>query len=200
MQDRLADCLMPCCSLPRCNTPRTPLRLPCSPAEVSLSPGFQGSLPTLPHAGDAAHIFPSPVTVPCFNPIKVLPPTSLPANIFPRSSPLITCIDVPDILCPYILIFSCQGSLRHDVTSLSGYTLCLPKMFPDRLTTIYTPYDSFHIPLRPHKHSKVFGHTFYHFCQILCFVLRTAHKNIPDYQYTFFLYRCTHSLQTDINI
>lgn len=68
-------------------------------------PVFQGSLPPPPHSGDAAHTFPSPVMVPCFNLIKVLPPTSLQANISPRSFPSITCINVPDILCPYILIF-----------------------------------------------------------------------------------------------
>lgn len=39
MQDRLADCPMPCSTLPRCSTPRTPLRLPWFPAVVSLSPG-----------------------------------------------------------------------------------------------------------------------------------------------------------------
>ena len=33
-------CLIPYSSLSRCNIPRTPLRLSCSPAEVSLSPGF----------------------------------------------------------------------------------------------------------------------------------------------------------------
>ena len=32
-------CLIPYSPLSRCNIPRTPLRLPCSPAEVSLSPG-----------------------------------------------------------------------------------------------------------------------------------------------------------------
>ena len=35
-------CLIPYSTLSRCNIPRTPLRLPCSPAEVSLSPGFSG--------------------------------------------------------------------------------------------------------------------------------------------------------------
>lgn len=83
------SCLIPYSTLSRCNIPRTPLRLPCSPAEVSLSPGFQGSLPTLPHAGDAAHIFPSSVTIPCPTCVKALPHTSLQANISPRSSPLI---------------------------------------------------------------------------------------------------------------
>lgn len=33
-------CLIPYSTLSHCNIPRTPLRLPCSPAEVSLSPGF----------------------------------------------------------------------------------------------------------------------------------------------------------------
>lgn len=42
MQDRLAGCLIPYSTLSRCNIPRTPLRLPCSPAEVSLSSGFSG--------------------------------------------------------------------------------------------------------------------------------------------------------------
>ena len=59
-------CLIPYSSLSCCNIPRTPLRLPCSPAEVSLSPGFQGSMPPLPHAGNAAPIFPSSVTIPRF--------------------------------------------------------------------------------------------------------------------------------------
>lgn len=40
MQDRLAGCLIPYSTLSRCNIPRTPLRLPCFPAEVSLSSGF----------------------------------------------------------------------------------------------------------------------------------------------------------------
>ena len=40
MQDRLAGCLIPYSTLSHCNIPRTPLRLPCSPAEVSLLPGF----------------------------------------------------------------------------------------------------------------------------------------------------------------
>ena len=31
--------LIPCSTLSHCSIPRTPLRLPCSPAEVSLSPG-----------------------------------------------------------------------------------------------------------------------------------------------------------------
>ena len=52
-------------------------------------PDFQGSLPTLPHAGNAAHIFPSSVTIPRSTCVKVLPHTSLQANISPRSSPLI---------------------------------------------------------------------------------------------------------------
>lgn len=99
-------CLIPYSPLSRCNIPRTPLRLPCSPAEVSLSPGFQGRMPPLPHAGDAAPIFPSSVTIPWFNPRKALPLTSLRANISPRSSPLITYKSVPNVLCPYILIFS----------------------------------------------------------------------------------------------
>ena len=83
-------CLIPYSSLSCCNIPRTPLRLPCSPAEVSLSPGFQGRMPLLPHAGDAAPIFPSPVTVPWFNPTKVLPLPFLWVNISSRSSPPIT--------------------------------------------------------------------------------------------------------------
>ena len=78
---------MPRSSLPCCGTPRTPLRLPCSPAEVSLSPGFQDSLPALPHAGDAAHIFPSSVTIPRSTCLKALPPALKQANISPRSSP-----------------------------------------------------------------------------------------------------------------
>lgn len=81
--------LIPCSTLSHCSIPRTPLRLPCSPAEVSLSPGFQDSLPALPHAGNAAHIFPSSVTIPRSTCVKVLPHTSLQANISPRSSPLI---------------------------------------------------------------------------------------------------------------
>lgn len=68
------SCLIPYSTLSRCNIPRTPLRLPCSPAEVSLSPGFQGRMPPLPHAGNAAHIFPSSVTIPCFTCTKALPP------------------------------------------------------------------------------------------------------------------------------
>lgn len=83
-------CLIPYSPLSRCNIPRTLLRLPCSPAEVSLSPGFQGSLPTLPHAGNAAHIFLSSITIPHFTCTKALPPAFSQANISPRSSPLIT--------------------------------------------------------------------------------------------------------------
>ena len=97
-------CLIPYSPLSRCNIPRTPLRLPCSPAEVSLSPGFQDSLPALPHAGNAAHIFPSSVTIPRSTCIKVLPHTLKQANISPRSSPLI--------------IFQCPGcfvSLHTDI-------------------------------------------------------------------------------------
>ena len=67
-------CLIPYSPLSRCNIPRTPLRLPCSPAEVSLSPGFQGRMPPLPHAGDAAHIFPSSITIPRLTCTKALPP------------------------------------------------------------------------------------------------------------------------------
>lgn len=44
---------------------------------------------------------------------------SLQTNISSRSSPLITCIDVPDILCPYILIFISQPA----VTDLPKSTL-----------------------------------------------------------------------------
>ena len=67
-------------------------------------PDPQGSLPTLPHAGNAAHIFPSPVTVSRPTCIKVLPRTLKRANISPRSSPLI--------------IFQCSGyfvSLHTDI-------------------------------------------------------------------------------------
>lgn len=99
-------------------------------------PVFQGSLPPLPHAGDAAPIFPSSIMIPWLNPRKVLPLTSLRANISPRSSPLITLSGVPNVLCPYILIFSYQGSLRHDVTRLSGYALHLHKMLSDRPVTV----------------------------------------------------------------
>ena len=67
-------CLIPYSSLSCCNIPRTPLRLPCSPAEVSLSPGFQGRMPPLPHAGDAAPIFPSSITIPRLTCTKALPP------------------------------------------------------------------------------------------------------------------------------
>ena len=84
--------------------PFTPQLSPCSPAEVSLSPGFQDSLPALPHAGNAAHIFPSSVTIPRSTCIKVLPHTLKQANISPRSSPLI--------------IFQCPGcfvSLHTDI-------------------------------------------------------------------------------------
>ena len=67
-------------------------------------PELQGSLPTLPHAGNAAHIFPSSVTIPRSTCIKVLPLTLKQANISPRSSPLI--------------IFQCSGcfvSLHTDI-------------------------------------------------------------------------------------
>ena len=106
MQDRPGmGCLnTPAAPLSRHSYPRTPPRLPCSPAEVSLSPGFQDSLPALPHAGNAAHIFPSSVTIPRSTCIKVLPHTLKQANISPRSSPLI--------------IFQCPGcfvSLHTDI-------------------------------------------------------------------------------------
>ena len=52
-------------------------------------PVFQDSPPMLPHVRDAAHIFPSSVTIPRSTCVKVLPHTSLQANISPRSSPLI---------------------------------------------------------------------------------------------------------------
>ena len=109
-KDRPHGCLIPYSTLSRCNIPRTPLRLPCSPAEVSLSPGFQDSLPTLPHAGDAAHIFPSSVTIPCSTCLKALSPAPKQANISPRSSPLI--------------IYQCSGcfvSLHTDIL-FSRYT------------------------------------------------------------------------------
>ena len=99
-------CLIPYSPLSRCNIPRTPLRLPCSPAEVSLSPGFQGRMPPLPHAGDAAHIFPSSITIPRLTCTKALSTCFPQTNISPRSSPLITYKSVPNVLCPYILIFS----------------------------------------------------------------------------------------------
>ena len=60
-------------------------------------PVFQDSPPMLPHAGNAAHIFPSSVTIPCSTCIKALPLILKQANISPRSSPLITFIDVPDV-------------------------------------------------------------------------------------------------------
>ena len=56
------------------------------------------------HAGNAAHIFPSSVTIPCSTCIKALPLTLKQANISPRSSPLI--------------IFQCSGcfvSLHNDI-------------------------------------------------------------------------------------
>lgn len=106
-------CLIPYSSLSCCNVPRTPLRLPYSPAEVSLSPGFQGRMPPLPHAGDAAHIFPSPVTIPCFSCQKALPHAFLQTNISPRSSPLI--------------IFQCSEcfvSIHTDIQFRSDMKIC----------------------------------------------------------------------------
>ncbi len=99
-------CLNTCSTLSHHSYPRTLLRLPCSPAEVSLSSGFQDRLPMLPHAGNAAHIFPSSITIPCSTCIKALPLTLKQANISPRSSPLIT------FWCP-----GCFVSLHTDIQS-----------------------------------------------------------------------------------
>lgn len=109
-------CLIPYSSLSRCNIPRTPLRLPESPAEVSLSPGFSEQNAAAAPCRECRSYFPFfyydsssylyKSTATCF------PQT----NTSPRSSPLITCISVPDVLCPYILIFhSGRHKNRRDI-------------------------------------------------------------------------------------
>ena len=98
-------CLIPYSSLSRCNIPRTPLRLPCSPAEVSLSSRFSRQNATAAPCRGCRSYFSFFCYDSSFYLYKSTATCFPQTNISPRSSPLITCISVPDVLCPYILIF-----------------------------------------------------------------------------------------------
>ncbi len=98
-------CLIPCSTLSCCSTPRTPLRLPCSPAVVSLSPGVSRQPATAAPCRGCRSYFSFSCYGSLFN-LHQSPATHTPlqANISPRSSPLI--------------IFQCSGcfvSLHTDI-------------------------------------------------------------------------------------
>lgn len=83
-------CLIPYSSLSRCNIPRTPLRLPCSPAEVSLSPEFSRQNATAAPCRKCRSYFSFFCCDSSFYLYKNTATCFSQANISPRSSPLIT--------------------------------------------------------------------------------------------------------------
>lgn len=84
------SCLIPYSSLSCCNIPRTPLRLPCSPAEVSLSPEFSRQNAAAAPCRKCRSYFSFFCCDSSFYLYKNTATCFSQANISPRSSPLIT--------------------------------------------------------------------------------------------------------------